>query len=716
MTTPQSKLRESIVKGAIEHLDWTRLKTHLDEIAPDDASAEALLGHLRRSSTLILRYPDSNRESRRAAFFQSLSRYFAETFGGTAASSLQEELALLDKVEHGYRGILQTLDGCDISGLPPEKRLAAYISRAEEEFSLLMARHDEAAKRAKEILIPQGVLLAGESGERFSMDHGISSIVESFGITLLMEAHKNRLFDAQGHVLLPPLPAATEEDRYKAGSTQVLATCWQQWERTEERRRFLGGEFEEHSAPDLPSWVPEGIRHVYIYHPTKMEFFDFAANERLNERLILTYMEMSVETGMEAQAAGIGGAVPLLPAAFVSAEEAHTAVALCEILNYSIAEDTASPGGLRFIEWLRGYAVLKELAQKQQSASNNTQHVFSMTPDELQSVLTRCGLTEERARTFIDLVTLGKSAKDLFDCPLVKTAEGALMVFGFALYSANLARIIFSSIAGTGEPLSRKGKAFERETMSFLKEQGLRAESFTVHREGEEFEYDVTLLWNHYLFVFECKNRGLSNNHPIQAYYFELERRSSAKQVNRLVDALAANPDILRERFDVEPADIEIVPCVLHALPYSRVGKVDGVYFTDASALRRFFQERYFHVRAPHQIDENVRLLHRATVRSAWTGDQPAPEDLIGQLEHPFQLELIMAHTTLTSLAVPLGPQTAFAAEELVRTPMTVESYAEFAGVSAQGIRNDLKAVSDQVRQLKRKASRRRKGKGKRRR
>src|SRR5690606_23919038 len=112
-------------------------------------------------------------------------------------------------------------------------------------------------------------------------------------------------------------------------------------------------------------------RQVDIYHPVQTEFFDYAANERLNERLFQTYMEMSLETSMEGDAAGISGKVALLPAAFVSAAEAHAAVAVCEILNYDITDDTATPGGLRFVEWLRGYAVLQQFAIERRDANES---------------------------------------------------------------------------------------------------------------------------------------------------------------------------------------------------------------------------------------------------------------------------------------------------------------------------------------------------------
>jgi hypothetical protein len=97
----------------------------------------------------------------------------------------------------------------------------------------------------------------------------------------------------------------------------------------------------------------------------------------------------------------------------------------------------------------------------------------------------------------------------------------------------------------------------------------------------EEYEYDVVLCWDNYVFVFECKSRSLSGHHPVQAYHFGLEMRSGAKQVKRLANALRDNPDILREKMQVNVANKIILPCVLNAMPFSRNGKVDSVYFTE---------------------------------------------------------------------------------------------------------------------------------------
>jgi hypothetical protein len=703
-----AELKEKIAKEALETLDWPKLKTHLDEIVLDEDKFNVLLGHIQRARSLILTYPDAKREKKRKEFLGRLQDY-AHAKLGKSALQLARERTLLNKIERGYRSILELLQQCEISKLPADVRAAAYITRAAHQCDLLTRSLHDALKARKEIGLPPGVLLRDENDAPFSPDAVITTIVECLTMTLLMEAYKNKWFDVERSVVLPILPTVGEQDRYKAGSTEVLAQCWRRWRRTEQRRRFLGGEFEERSQPDLPSGIPKAIERLTIYNPPKTEIFDHVANERLNDRLGQTFMEMMVETNLQEKAVGINHKVALPPRGMISAEEGHSGVSLSEIVSYSIVDDQERPGGLRLLEWIRAYCVLQQLARDRESESGS---LISFIPrDELISVLKRCGLSQQSASFFVKTAALNESSVDLFDSPLINMQDGSLLVFGPALITANPARVVLSIIANLGEPLARKGKAFEADILSFLKKQTLKARTFKVKRDGEEYEYDVVLCWGEYIFIFECKNHSLSNHHPTQAYYFELEMRSSAKQVMRLADALRRYPDILSQKMQVDVTTKTIVPCVLNALPFSLPSPIDGVFFTDASVLKRFFQEKYFHVNTPYRIDENVQLLHRTAMHSLWAGDQPTPADYLKQLREPFQVNLMFAHTELGSVPFPISSTELVVAGEFTRTEMSIESYADLVGASSTSIRKTERAIAKEVTKLRAKAKTLRKGK-----
>jgi hypothetical protein len=267
--------------------------------------------------------------------------------------------------------------------------------------------------------------------------------------------------------------------------------------------------------------------------------------------------------------------------------------------------------------------------------------------------------------------------------------------------SANPARVVLSILSNLEEPLAKKGKAFERDMAEFLKKRGFQTYSFKAKRDGQEYEYDLILPWNDYLFLFECKNHSLSNHDPVQAYYFELERQSDTRQVNRLVDGLQRFPDVLVEHVGADAAGKIIVPCVLNSLPFALPEKNTGVYFTDSSLLKRFFQEKNFNVKVPHHIERNIKLLHRTAYHSWWAGDEPSPDDLLLQLEEPFQLKLMHAHTRAERSYFPIAEDALAITQELMRTEVTIESLAAVGGADASWVRKEIAAVSAGVKAVR---------------
>lgn len=698
-----SKLREKIVKPALDNLDWSLLKEHLDQVELNDYSLDILLGHLRRTNSLIMPYPNKNREAQRANFYECIKNYIFVNLGEKAFVSLLNEIALINKVEKGYHGILDILDHCEISNFPPEIRVSAYISRSAHQYANLIKDFYELIEARKEIG-PRSPLLMSEDLAQVSPDQVISTIVETLTISLLMEAYKNSWFDAKGFVVLPTLPEIGEKERYKAGSTEVLCIWWQRWRHTEERKRFLGGTFEEYTAPNLPSWSPKKAQSLIVYNPLEMVLFDYISNERLYDRIGQTYIEMMFETNVEANTKNILDGASLLPDDFISSDEVHAAVTISEILGYDITKDKEQPAGLRLVEWVRGYAVLKEVAKQHSVIGNEViSLIFERSFDEFLALLHKNGMHKESASLFLDTATLNQKSKDLFDTPLIKLSEGNLLVFAPGLISINLTRVVLSTIANQGEPLARKGKAFENYILSFFKKNGHSAKSIKFNEDGQEYEYDVILSWGDYIFLFECKNHSLSNNNPIKAYYLEMERRSNANQVKRLVKGLQLYPDRVKELLGLDITKKKIIPCVLNSLPFSLPGKKEGVYFTDASAIKRFFQERYFHIKTPHQINDEARVLHRTAVHSLWSGNEPCPEDFIKQLEDPFQLQLMRHHIQIISRPFGIGTGDIVAAGEFFRSEITIESYSDLVGISSEKIREEMERVKCEVDKIKKK-------------
>lgn len=699
-----NKLRENIVKDALEKLDWEMLKKHLDDISIDSIGLESLLGHIRRTNRLIFEYQDIYREEDRKVFYNSLEEYLEQVLGREASTAFIQEKAMLQWIEEGYRSILDLLQNSAISCLPLEVRLAAYVNRAILQFMAFTGSYKEECQQSENLIIlPQGPLLTCENGEQVFIDNIIEAIVGSLTATLIMEARSNKLIDEEGYVVLPMLPIVSDKEIFKAGVTESLAICWKIWQRVERKMRFIGGSFEYYSAPDIPAGMPEGTSTLVVYTPPEEDIYDFIANERLKDRMVQAYTDLYGETNVTDKCVGINCCASLLPEAFVSVEEADAGLSLSAILSYNIANDDKRPCGLRLVEWVRGYAILQILSEEKHKNIDPSANLIFLTPrDELVDLLTKNGLSLVAANRFVNAASLKKSSRDLFDCPLIKMADGSLMVFTPGLLTANIAQIVLSTTANLREPYEHKGSAFERNILSFLCKLGLSAKTFKFRRDGEEYQYDVVLNWGEYIFVFECKNHGLAQRDPVQAYYDNLELHSNIKQVRRLSDALKRYPDILVREFGIDITTRTIVPCVLNALSYSFPGEIDGVFVIDANILKRFFEERYFYVKTSCKINNKTTIIRRVAFYPLWTDAHPSPEDLIRQFKKPFQIIYLLAHTELVDYQpLMLEDGSVFIARNFRRKEITIESLCEFLDIDPNIILREFREFACNMKELK---------------
>lgn len=708
-----ARFNENLVKNALANLDWNILKRHFDEIGPTEVQFMEVCNHARRCTQLICKYPNKKNETGRAHFFDEFRAYANARSCIDAVKEITSVETLLGLVEHGYRSIHDVLDNCPISTHPPVVRVAAAISRAGHQYLDLLSRRDAALAASRELNLLSGLRLQDDDGNTFSPDAVLDLLAETVAMTIIMEAYKNKWFESgSGIVVLTDLPDIGEKERYEAGATEVLAAFWRQWERAEKRRRYLGGDLRRLTGPERPGYFPPQIETVIEYRPpedglSKCEVYDEIAHRRLKDRLVQTFFEMEVEHRISDKAVGISQGAALPPSQYISAKEFHAIVSLSEILGYSIVNDIERPGGLRLLEWVRGYAVLQKLAQTRSDKTDTSvaDYTLILTESELVGQLKACGLKEDAATRFIAQTCLHKSSRDLFDCPLVRLRDSRYLLFGPAAIHMNIALVVLSNLSNRGEKLGRKGKAFENSMREFFCKQGLDVFTFEVRRDESPYEYDALVPWEEYLFLFECKNRSLPINDSVQSYYFDLETASEIGQVLRLAKALERYPDIIMEKMGPQYLGRKIIPCVLHSLPYSRIGKTDGVYFTDASALKRFFEQPYLHIKVPHSIGP-ATVLHRTAIKKFWAGERPIPTDLIEQLEHPFQVEILRKHLEVQPFDFGLSDTELAITYELVHKEMDMRSICEAFGVSHEVVLEKMETVADVAEEMRSKFGR----------
>jgi hypothetical protein len=145
---------------------------------------------------------------------------------------------------------------------------------------------------------------------------------------------------------------------------------------------------------------------------------------------------------------------------------------------------------------------------------------------------------------------------------------------------------------------------------------------------------------------------------------------------------------------------------VLNSLPFSLPGMQDGVYFTDWSVIRRFFQERYVHAKAVHRLSDRVKLMHRSAVHSLWHGDQPTADDLVCTLDDPFQVELVGKHTEVHESSFPIDPEMIVLSREFMCKNTTTDSFSAALGERSERVRADMNRVGKMVAEVRRRRSR----------
>lgn len=701
---PSQRLKDNLVKQALKTFAWDTFKQHLSTVDLDANSLSELLGHIRRSTDFLIKRPDEARETTRAAFVEELSKFIENQLGADAAALVGHEMAIIQRIEAGYREILRTQEATVAAKLLPDTQASAALSRSAYAYhELILALHSATSRRQE--LTLQSFRIKQTDGSSYSPDGVLAGIVNIATMTLMLLGHRYKWFDAEKFLVLPKLPDVTEDEVYKAGLTEVLAASWRHWERMEQRCRYFGGEIKVFTGSNLPGWAPEGAETAIEYdYVGNDEFLDYLANDRLNDRLIQTFQEMALQTNMHAKGSGIGAPLNLPPGVFASAQEAHSGVSLCEILGYSIVDDQERPCGLRLIEWIRGYATLKCLADERYAKDGKSGLCFTVPRETLVAILNRVGLNDGAAETFINQVSLRASSRDLFDQPLIRMQDGSLLVFGPGILNSDPARVTLSAIGNQSQQLGRKGKAFEQETLRFFEKQGLAAKSLKFKQDGEEFEYDVIVRWEDHIFILECKNRMLSGRNPTAAYYFALEIVSAIEQVKRLAQALVKHGDVVLKKTGIDVTNKIIVPCVVNSLPYAMTGEQDGIYVTDASGLKRFFQERNFHVIRPHHLKgKAATILHRTAMKALWQGDKPTPADLVSYLTNPLQLQLMIGHAKKRSHYFGLGERTVVAVADIAHEEMTTASIAKLFSVDEKWVQREAKAVTQAIRDAGRK-------------
>lgn len=631
------KDKGSTLEKAIARMDAQAI---LDWATPrgEDGAFEALRA-LWSSDELMEKRP-SKKAAQRIPFLDDVAAGVASDHP-EIAQKVRELPDMLTLVERGFAQVLARSKSFPGAKLPPMTQVSGALSFA----SAVQAKY-----RAMGLAqIPSGP--AFELKSNFTVDGKvISPDTEMFGVlkaatsTIMMMAYEHRWFNKADQIVLPELlarPTAAESEEVMP--VLEYAKVWHAWDRAQLRLR-LGLGSPEYLDPPFPDGFPECIQSALQVFPNdEIELVDFIANDRLLARTRQHYAETLQHESPNRAYPALSQMVPLPPKGFVSFDEKLGLVTLEQATAFDPTQDQALYAGLRLVEWLRGYAVLKRVADEDNPDATALHECPQFDEANLVETLGQSGLSTERARLFLNHVCLTKQRNDIYDRPAVKVAGDRYVLVAPALAAALLGPIVLSAIADAGAQIELKGKAFETRIQHTVAGPGRQVRAFKTKRDGEEYDYDALLVWDDFCFLLECKNRSLSGGILQQVYRSGDEGHGHARQVHRLVSGLMAHPDMLDQHFPAARGKL-LVPCVISALPYSAPGGIDGVLFGDYSMLSKFFTSPVVG-QVGYRPGQRAQRQVGGEIFRLWAGDKPTPLDLLRNLLCSYQYILTQQHT-----------------------------------------------------------------------
>ena len=632
------------INEVVRTLSWAKLKDHLDAHPLTTVDEAVQLFTLVYHSDRMVRRRPTDDGKRRDKFLNSLAEYLADCGYAEVADGIGEAREEFSVIDTGYSAIFDIERRLPTASWSSVERVSAAMSLLRVTLKQIEQDMDRSVEKAK-ALVPEPEILDPE-GNRYNPASVFHNLAVAAGNIIMMEAYRANWFSDTEEVVLPQLPTIDEQGARPIIGNFATANNWQQWKAIDEKTRFLGGELR------LVDGEPEWIGRIEVPAGTHVEqALEFDANvdaevycvlatERFDERQRQSFFGLMVQTNLsEKVARDPAGAVPMPPAAFISFAEGHASEALYRALSMPLEE--ARLGDLTVAELLRCYALLHTIADQLFRESGN---LFPrITQDDLTQRLVRCGVSTPAAQAFLTTAIFRRSSRDLYDAPLIRCADGTLMLFGWTMLHLDLPKVVLSSMSRQDAYIDDKGSSFEKRIIELLAAQGFDSKNVHVQRGADRatYDYDVVFSWDDYVFLFECKNRSLPGDSPIAMYYFNHSIGSHVKQVQRLRKGLEEHSDILSERYPSAVGKKQIF-CVVHGLPFAR-HPIDGICFSDESLIRRFFESPSLGIISAPLKKNTGMAATKLELARLWAGSKPTAEEFARYLADPPQIKVAAA-------------------------------------------------------------------------
>lgn len=679
-------------------------------LAPEEM--DKLCGLLLRSGDLFSKTPNLARQSRRDAFAADIVAHVTTTTGQTEGQRLAAVFTVHREIEAAYHSLGGHLAALPVRSRSPEDQAAIALALIAVRSEGLHTEADAALARMTALNLGNEIRGLDSDGQPYSIDGVTGALLSGLRITLTMLAYEGHWFDKAGVAVFPAsldLQAAQPQDGH---GCEIMAAFWRRWERVEERRRFWGGDWTLTSGPTDPrtakegeaSAPPPGPSEVLQYHATEEEVLDWIANERAKEVAIQSFAKTILASfgAGPCRSPAPGSPVPLAPLAALRAPEIVGAGYLATVLGQNIFQDVRRFAGLRLVEWLRGYAALGFFAEEALSARTGVDRwVVRFAPGDLEARLGTVGLDLATAEAFVAHASLHKRSGDLFDTPLVRLDDGGFFLISAASFNADPGKTTLSRLNAMGAAPQDKGTVFEQAVHDLFVAQGLKPFTIDTTRDGEDYELDVLVPWGDRLFVFECKNRGLSDGNPMAGYCFGEQLDDFVSQIERQIGGLRRHPDMALAAGGIDIADYTIVPCILFSEPFALPEGRDGVKICDWSSLTRFFQERHVFRLHPYELAPNQRAVHRVALYDQWGATAPTATSLTDSLDKAVQVQVMLSRLDPRDETFPLSNTRIVHAVEFSKGDENLDELSTVLGFDPNWVRAEAKRGVAEVKKIR---------------
>jgi len=649
------KLRTSVIA-----LDFDEVVAELrrQQASPEDTVG--LVALIRQTGCLLVAYADGKREILRDAFIVSLSNWLLDARCSQAAKELHDHVAQVRRCEVAFRAILSALIQSPTGKASPHVSAWATLFAVAKDVTEVSA----AAASAEPHMIADDLAFVSSEMLRVSaLGHdGVDPdvVAERYALNLAgylkMLGYRHGWF-RDGEVVIPaqvPVPDELLRDR----SSLFLAETWNQLDYHWELVRY----FDSSSAKtEVRSYNTEDrrleINTLHFEHDWQYLLDVEIARSRLRRQIFEVTMHVVNERRTsEVIRDPTHALVPLSPAGFISIHEAIALLVLDMCYGLDLKTNQTEYHGLRLTEWLRGYALLQLCCQREVALAPIARGISYLTTKTFLELARQAGMERVRAAKFLDQATFQKNSRDLWDAPLIRTADGRYIIVPCLFSHCALHEALTSRLNSLLLQVTNKGPNFEEEVRKHFTDLGATSKRVQYETTEGRFECDAVVVWDRELLLVECKAYTLPQSSGSDLYYFRQRQREAADQISRIERHFNEDPTILQNAFGRTLDVSRTTTCVMNLAPFCMPGEHHKTKFYDRGALGKFSSGEITAVVLGPNGDSG-RGRAESVIANLWEGEEPAPNDLIAQMDRPYQYLKEKPMWAISERTVGLSPE-----------------------------------------------------------